>query len=89
MQERTDGVRAQQVPIRPDAAVTEREKAAVLAKLLQHCGAESLDRLAVLTGWGLEVTLHALLQLVMDNQVKVASMRGVIRYALRNDAPAR
>ncbi|SCK55696.1 hypothetical protein VAR608DRAFT_5753 [Variovorax sp. HW608] len=61
------------------------DKPAVLAKLLQH-GAEGEESLTRITGWPVEVTRHALLQLIVAGKVRCLRSGGGLRYGLR-DAP--
>ena len=60
-------------------------KAAVLAKLLEQ-GSKSLDSLVCKTGWGQEVTQHALLLLVVAGRVKCVRGSGRLMYALRSSS---
>lgn len=60
------------------------DKATVLEKLLQH-GAEGVDALTQITGWPVEITRHALLQLIVAGRVKCLRGDGRQRYALRSE----
>ncbi|MDR2852908.1 MAG: hypothetical protein LBV61_07660 [Burkholderiaceae bacterium] len=57
-------------------------KTAVMSRLLEG-RAQQIDALVDMTGWGLQITQHVLLQLVVDGRVRCLKQSGQLMYALR------